>query len=322
MSRLREIFGRGLSRLGRDDVTGLSAMVAYNLAISLVPFSVLALWVAERLVGSSEFERAIRRDVKSIFPGPADSTLDSLLDRVQTGAAGVGLLALLLSIWTGMSFWGSIDTSFSRIYSLPPRGWLRQKRFSFGMLWLFMLFIASTVAVPTAQSAIAGVRRDLPFGLANAPGLALATSLAIGLTLLFLTLWAIYALGPHGRLPWRAVLPGAAFSTVVIAILDLVYPYYLTNVSSVWRFGTTFVFLAIVLAWFFAVSFVILIGAEINAALLRRDRSRGSAPGGRVDTGEGAAGRNGSERSGGHSPPEVSGAQASRSDAISRKQAT
>ncbi|MEI6447801.1 MAG: YihY/virulence factor BrkB family protein [Actinomycetes bacterium] len=274
MARARDILGRVFARLGRDNVTGLSAMVAYNLAISLVPFSLLALWIAGQLVQSPEFESAIRRDLMAIFPGPADSTLDAFLTRVQRGAAGAGLLALLFSIWTGMSFWGAIDTCFERIYSLPSRGWLKQKRFAFLMLWLFMLFIAATIAVPAAQSALAGVRRDLPFGLADVPGLTLATSLAIGVALLFLTLWAIYALGPNGRLPWRAVFPGAVLATAVIALLDLVYPYYLTNASSVWRFGTTFVFLVIVLAWFYAVSLVILLGAEINAALLRREPDR------------------------------------------------
>jgi YihY family inner membrane protein len=176
-----------------------------------------------------------------------------------------------------MSFWGAIDTAFDRIYELPARGWLKQKRFSFLMLWLVVLFMGATITVPIVQSAIAGVRADLPFGLDGVPGATLVFSLAIGLALLFLTLLAIYSLGPNRRLPWREVWPGAAFATTLIALMDYIYPYYLTNVSSVWRFGTTAVFLVIVLAWFYLIALVILLGAEVNAWRLQRRRSRRAA---------------------------------------------
>lgn len=270
---IKAVFGR----LGKDNITGLAAMVAYNLAISVVPLAVLALWVAGRLAGSSEFEEAIARDLGAIFPGPADGTLQSLLGRIRTGAPGLGIAAIIFSIWAGMSFWGAMDTAFDRIYELPSRGWVKQKRFSFLMLWLVVLFMAATIAVPIAQSAIAGVRKDLPFGLSSVPGTALVFSLALGVLLLFLTLLAIYALCPNRRLPWREVWPGALFSTVVIAGTDYIYPYYLTNVSSVWRFGTTAVFLVIVLAWFYLVALVLLLGAEMNAWRLERRRARRAA---------------------------------------------
>lgn len=270
MQGARRKAAAALSRLSDDNVTGLSAMVAYNLAISVVPFAVLALWIAGRLIGSHAFEDAIARDLSAIFPGPADTTLQALLTKIRQGAASIGLIALVASIWTGMSFWGAIDTAFGVIYELPKRGWVGQKRFAFLMLWLVVVFVAATVAVPVVQSALASVRADLPFGLDNVPGVALATSLAVGIALLFLSLWAIYVLGPNGSLRWRAVWPGALFSTTVIFALDYIYPYYLTHASSVWKFGTTAVFLVIVLLWFYAVSLVILLGAEINAWLLAR----------------------------------------------------
>jgi len=305
IARTRLLGRSAFARIGEHDITGMAAMVAYNLAISVVPFAILALWVAGWLVDSKEFEQAVIRDLGAIFPGPGDATLSTLLSRIQSGAAGTGVLALIFSIWTGMSFWGSIDTSFNRIYGLPSRGWVGQKRFSFAMLWLFIVFIAATVAVPIAQSAIAGVSSQLPFGLDHLAGATLATSLAIGALLLFISLWAIFALGPNGRLPWKAVLPGSLFATAVIFLLDAIYPYYLTSVSNVWRFGTTVVFVVIALAWFYAVALVILLAAELNAALMRR---HGLMPG----EGEVAPTLGGS----------VVAAQDRRSDAISRKHAT
>jgi YihY family inner membrane protein len=282
MRRLRDSLGPAFDRLGSDNVTGLAAMVAYNLAISIVPFAILALWIAGRVAGSSDFESAISRDISAIFPGTADQALQSLLSRIKAGAPSVGLIAVIASAWTGMSFWGAIDTAFNQIYDFPSRGWLRQKRFAFAMLWLVVLFVASTVAVPAAQSAVAGARSDLPFGLADLPGLALVTSLAVGLFLLLVTLAAIYSIAPNGHTPFSSVWPGALLATGLITGLDFVFPWYLTHASAVWRFGTSVVFLVIVLLWFFIVSLLILLGAELNAFLLRRSSKR--TPAGEPDS--------------------------------------
>ena len=275
----RSLAARAFARIGRDDITGMSAMVAYNLAISFVPLAVLALWVADWVVGSKEFEQAVIRDLTAIFPGEDNATLTTLFDRLKSAAPETGAIALVLSIWTGMSFWGSIDTSFRRIYDLPSRGWVGQKRFSLAMIWLVVLFMGTTVAVPAAQSSLAAVRSNLPFGLADVPGLTLATSLAVGILLLFLTLWAIFAFGPNSHLSVKAVLPGALVATVAIVVLDVVYPYYLTHVSAFWRFGTTVVLLVITLAWFYALAFVILLAAELNAWLMRRQMAKSDLAG-------------------------------------------
>jgi uncharacterized BrkB/YihY/UPF0761 family membrane protein len=65
--------------------------------------------------------------------------------------------------------------------------------------------------------------------------------------------------------PWRAVWPGAASATLAIGIVDYAFPFYLSNISTIAQFGTTFVFVVIVLLWFYAIAIIILGGATINA---------------------------------------------------------
>ena len=66
-------------------------------------------------------------------------------------------------------------------------------------------------------------------------------------------------------MPWRAVWPGAAAATFAIGAVDYAFPFYLSNISTIARFGTTFVFVVIVLLWFYALAIIILGGAIINA---------------------------------------------------------
>ena len=86
-----------------------------------------------------------------------------------------------------------------------------------------------------------------------------------GLVLLFAVLCLIYWTVPNGRLPWRAIWPGALGATLAIGIVDYAFPAYLSSISTIARFGTTFVFVLIVLIWFYVLAIIILGGATINA---------------------------------------------------------
>jgi uncharacterized BrkB/YihY/UPF0761 family membrane protein len=97
-----------------------------------------------------------------------------------------------------------------------------------------------------------------------------AGSLAFGIALLFVCLSVIYSRVPNRRIPWRAVWPGALGATLAISVVDFAFPAYLTNISTIARFGTTIVFILIMLGWFYVLALIILGGAIVNALRLRR----------------------------------------------------
>jgi uncharacterized BrkB/YihY/UPF0761 family membrane protein len=68
--------------------------------------------------------------------------------------------------------------------------------------------------------------------------------------------------------PWRGIWPGAAAATLAISLVDYAFPLYLSNVSTIANFGTTFAFIAIVLVWFYVLAIIILGGAIVNALRL------------------------------------------------------
>jgi membrane protein len=68
---------------------------------------------------------------------------------------------------------------------------------------------------------------------------------------------------------WHAVWPGALGATIAIGIVSYAFPAYLTNISTIARFGTTIVFILIVLGWFYVMALIILGGAIVNAMRLR-----------------------------------------------------
>jgi membrane protein len=256
-----------------DNVTGMAAMVAYNLMLSVFPLALVGLFVAGRILSSEDVEASVVEDLQRLFPEAAESTLLDGLRRVQESSATVGILAVVAAIWFSSSFWGALDTAFCRIYHRDCRSWVRQKLFALGMLAVVLLFFIASVSIPTLQGLILGHRDDLPFGLGEIRGFVYTLSLVGGLLLLFAILCLVYWRVPRGPIPWPCVWPGALAALAAMAVVDYIFPFYLANVSSL-RIGTSFLFILIVLVWFYTLALILLAGAVVNE--LRFEARRGT----------------------------------------------
>ncbi|HWB70501.1 MAG TPA: YihY/virulence factor BrkB family protein, partial [Solirubrobacterales bacterium] len=210
-------------------------------------------------------EPSVLNDLQRLFPNVEQHTLTDVLNRIEDNSTTIGLAAFFGSLWIGASFWGAMDTAFGRIYHVPTRGWLEQKRFSFAMLAVVVLFIAASIVLPTMESALVSSTDRLPFGLSDIK--AIDTVLLLGATVLitFFICCVIFWAVPKGHMPWRAVWPGALFVTVGAGLANWLFPIYLSNVSSLSRFGSTLGFILIALLWFYVLSLALMVGAVINS---------------------------------------------------------
>ena len=255
----------------QDGLTGLAAMVAYNLLASIFPLALIALFIFSRVLQSPELAASVLKDAQTVFPKAAESTLTDLILRVQQASTTVGIVALISSLWVGTSFWGALDTAFCRIYQLPCRSWVRQKIFGFGMLAVILVFIAASVVVPTVQSLLLTGASDLPLGIGDQRDLVYWLTIALGLVILFVALCITYAAVPKGAIPWSCVWPGALAATLAAGVLDFAFPIYLSTASTL-RIGTSAVFVLIALVWFYVLALIVLAGAVINELRFERVR--------------------------------------------------
>jgi membrane protein len=271
--RTRSRVARNLRRFWRiaedANITGQAAMLAYNMLLGIIPIALLGLFIAGQVLSSQAIEHSVANDLREVFPGTTQQTLNSLLSEITNSTTSTGVLALIASLWLGSSFWGALDTAFARIYSVPSRSWLEQKRFGLTMLIVVLIFMIATVIVPTAQSILRSGVANLPFDLAHVAGFVFGASLAIGVLLLFACLTVIYLRVPNRTVPWRGVWPGTLGATLAIVIIDYGFPLYLSSISTIARFGTTIVFVLIMLGWFYVLALIILGGAIVNALRLQ-----------------------------------------------------
>jgi membrane protein len=252
------------------NITGLASMIAYDMLLGVIPLAFVALFIASKVLTSASVEARVISDLRVVFPGTADSTLNSLLAEVRARSTSTGILAIASSLWVSSSLWSALDNSFARIYGGSARSWLRQKRFALSMVGVVLLFMLATVAVPTLQSLLRAGEGALPFDISHVAVVVYAVSLAFGLMLLFGCLVIIYYRVPQSRVQWRQVWPGAFGATIAIGVIDYAFPEYLGHISTIARLGTTIVFILILLGWFYVLALIILAGAIINAQRVSR----------------------------------------------------
>lgn len=248
-----------------ENITGLSAMVAYNLMLAVFPFALLVLFVFGQVLKIEGVETSVLSDLQRLFPNVEQDTLSNVLDGIENNSTTIGIAAFIGSLWIGASFWGAMDTAFCRIYHVECRGWVEQKRFSFAMLGVVLLFIAASIFIPAVESGLVDSTDRLPFGLSSIKAIDTILLLAGALLVTFLICAVIFWAVPKGHMPWRAVWPGAAFVTIAAGLANWLFPIYLSNVSNLSRFGSTLGFILIALLWFYVLSLALLVGAVINS---------------------------------------------------------
>src|ERR1700749_558491 len=184
-----------------ENVTGLSAMVAYNLMLAVFPFTLLVLFIGTQVLKIHGVETSVLNDLQRLFPNTESNTLEDVLQRILDNSATIGIAAFVGSIWIGASFWGAMDTAFCRIYHVPCRGWLEQKRFSFAMLLVVLVFIALSIFVPTMESTLVSSTDRLPFGLSGIQAIDTILLLGAALLITFGICAVIYWAVPKGPVP-------------------------------------------------------------------------------------------------------------------------
>ena len=282
-------------RAYRENITGLSAMVAYNLALALFPFALLVLFIFGQVIKNPDVEASVLRDLQSLFPAAEQSSITSIVDRIRDSSATIGVVAAVGAIWIGASFWGAMDTAFCRIYHVECRGWVEQKRFALLMLVVVTIFLAASVVIPVAEGLLASGAENLPFGLEEIGGLRSAAVLGAALLATFAVCSLIYYVVPKGHIPWRGVWPGALFVTITTALANAIFPFYLGQ-SNVDQLGGALGFILVALVWFYLVSLGLMAGAVINAlrfefhetGSIEEDRARAFAESAPETSGEGA----------------------------------
>lgn len=252
----------------KDDMWTFAAALAYHTLFALFPF-LLFLVAAYSFVDAPEFFDRLLAQSRRFLPREAQATVADVIGEVRGQREGGALsLGIVGAVWIASGGVRSTMHAMNVAYDVPEgRRWWKRYLVSIAYtLALAVLVMLATVLMVLGPRATAwGLDR-----LGAGQGLVDALRW-LRLPLSVLLAWAaivlVYFAAPNVRQRLALVLPGAVAAVLLWTIVSLGFQLYVARFS---RFGITYGSIgavAMLLAYFYLSSLVLLLGAEMNAVI-------------------------------------------------------
>lgn len=261
--------GLFLKKVLDDQAPNLAALLAWGTLSAILPLLLGMLSLAGLVLRDPQTLDKVYGAILSVLPSDVAAPITNVLDSVrQSSAAPAGVIALVLLLVNGSSFYSNMASVFDQAYYVQPRNFVVERVIALVMLAITAaLLVISTLAagVSSLVSAVPGV---LPIG--PVLGQVVGWSISILSVLLFFLL--IYRVLPNVRQGWRDVVPGTLLATCLVLVISQVFPLYLTLFPPNHAYALFGVFLVFTF-WLYLLGIVFVLGAELNAFMQQPDRS-------------------------------------------------
>lgn len=268
--------------IGKDDLSGRAAEMAYKFFLALFPFMIFLVAAGGFAASALDIDNPadeLMNQIGDSLPEDASSLLRTQIEGV-TGTNNPGLLSvgILGTIWAASSGMGTIIKALNQVFGVPEERKMPVRYgVAVGLTVIGGLFVmASVVLVVAGQAFGQDVADELGLTGVSAILAVLVRYLAIVL-LLLLAVGFIYWAAPNTSLPFRLISPGAMVFVVTWLPFTYLFGLYVTNFGS---YNATYGALGgvvVLLIWIYTSSFIFLLGAEVNAVLAQREAEAAEA---------------------------------------------
>jgi membrane protein len=249
-----------------DDVTSLSAQLAYYFLLSIFPFFIFAFTVIGYLPISTDSTLAF---VDKVAPEKVTQLLQANLHMFLNAKRGwLLVLGLIGTLWSASSGIEAILIALDKAYKVKHE---RSFWVSRGMALLFtigmVIAIVITLLLPVFGKTIevfATTHFTIP------PVVVFIWNLirwVFSLVFLMLIFGILYYLGPNTKTKISEVLPGAALAAFGWIAVSVGFSFYVNNFSNYTLTYGSLGGVIILLIWFYLSGMIIIVGGQVNAVL-------------------------------------------------------
>jgi membrane protein len=255
----------------QDNGGSQAVLIAWNALTAVFPIALALAAIGGYVLSSAGVSpNDIYPMIVKVFPqdqGAQNAALQGIqILRNQSGVFAI--VAVVGFLWTASNLFGAMEQSFSVVYGTRGRSFARQKLMSLVMMALFAVLALLAIGASTLQALIDQIpglpKAALPDELGR------AAQIAIGALAGFLLFFAIYYIVPNRRQSPVRVLPGAILAGIAFEALTQLFPVYIRLNSGINQYGRSFAFLFLLLAFFYFLGVITMLGAEVNAVYEQR----------------------------------------------------
>lgn len=268
---LLDVSKRSIGGFFEHDMSTYAAALAYRALFALFPFLAFLVGLLGFLGVFGFFFDWLIEQARSTLQEQYAGPWEQAIRQIQYQPQGELLLSVIvIAAWSGSRGANSLTKALNTVHEVGESrpAWKRlllQLLFAPGLAIVMILAIALLLIGPRVIEWIVGlVRLDEVFIFLWA-----WLRLPVALVLLMLAMSIVYWMVPNVDHPFRLITPGAALSVIVWVIASLGFSFYLTNFANYSvTYGSLGVAVALLL-YFYISAAVLLLGAEVNAAIYR-----------------------------------------------------
>ena len=253
-----------------DQTPNLGALLAWGTLSTLLPLLLGILSIAGLVLRDQQRLDQVYSAIGAALPSGAAGPVTEVLDGMRQGsAAPVGIVAIVLLLISGSSFFTNMASVFDHAYHVEGRNMVVERLVGLGML----IIVTALLVLSTLAAGVTSIVSNVPAGslpVGPIAGQVLGWSLAI--VSVFVLFLLIYRILPNAEQTWRSVIPGALASLVLIMLISQLFPVYVTLFPPNHAYSVFGVFLVLTF-WLYLVGIVMVLGAELNAFLEQPARS-------------------------------------------------
>lgn len=267
----RDIAMRVKDRVKHHNLNVVAAGIAFwsLLAIPAVLTSIISIY---GLVASPDEVEDQINDLMSGVSEEARTVVSDQLENITSGSSGglaaVAVIGIVLALWSASGAVAKLIVTMNTIWEVREDRKFFALRgvavaLTFGAIVFFLSTVAALAIVPAilGETALGDVAR-WTINLARFPAL---------LVFMMVALTFLYWFGPNRHAKWRLLTWGAFIATVGWLVLSGLFSIYTANFAQYNETYAAMGSVVVLLLWMFITAFMVLVGAEIDAAREERD---------------------------------------------------
>ena len=277
-----------IQKMGRDEAPHMAASMSYFAILSLFPLVVGLSAIIGMVADSPERQEGMVDFIIDFLPGSEEFVRDSL-EEIERFGSSLGVLAIFGLLWTASAAFGSMTRAVNRAWDIQDnRPFYKSKPGQIGMaLGLGVVFAFSVAITGFFQWATAIQIGDR--SMSDILGGSMVTILLklLAFIISFAMYLLLYKFLPNTKVYWCDVWLGAILAGVLFEIGKNLFLWYLDHFAQFDQVYGNVASLVILMVWFYATAFILILGAEICSEYARmrrgieRDGIRAAAAGNR-----------------------------------------
>ncbi len=260
-----------LGELKKDRATGLAAQQAYYYMLALFPLLILMIAIVPYL--NIDPQKAINV-VDTLLPSQSAELLrDNVVKLVSERNGGLLTFGIIGTLWSASSGMNAFIKAMNIAFDVKEtRSFIKARLVSimltFGLILAFvvalLLPVFGKVILDTVESIVQIPEPfDIVFNIVR---------WVVAIVVMAAVLAGLYRVAPNKHYPFKHVIPGAIFATVVWQLISLGFSFYVSNFGNYSATYGSIGGVIVLMLWLFLTGLALVLGGEINA-IYHRDKT-------------------------------------------------